>query len=173
MATIQKQTKNKKSSFKVYDSVQIKKDALFVEKSEKNQKIYVSYKNKKGIVIDIIYSKGDDVTYIVEMISTKGNLFKIDVLEKYLETYVELFQPEFFLNEDKVSVKNDADFSEKSDKNKKSYETYKNREGTITLLKHKGLDNDNSTYVVEMMSSIQPDKKFTFEILGKYIQKVI
>ena len=79
MTTIQKQTKNKKSSFKVYDSVQIKKDALFVEKSEKNQKIYVSYKNKKGIVIDIIYSKGDDITYIVEMISTKGNLFKFNI----------------------------------------------------------------------------------------------
>jgi hypothetical protein len=172
MSTIQKQKKNKKSNFKVYDSIQIKKDALFLEKSEKNQKIYVSYKNKKGIVIDIIYSKGDDITYIVEMISTKGNLFKINILEKYLEPYVELFQPEFSI-EDKVSVRNDADFSEKSDKNKKSYETYKNREGTITQLKHKGLDNDNSTYVVEMTSSTQPDKKFTFEILGKYIQKII
>ena len=52
-------------------------------------------------------------------------------------------------------------------------ETYKNKEGIVTLLKHKGSNIDNSTYIVEMNSSTQPDKKFTFEILGKYIQKVI
>jgi hypothetical protein len=172
MTIIPKKNKKKEFNFKIYDFVQIKKDAIFVEKSEKNQKIYTSYKNKKGIIIDIIYSKGYDVTYIVEMISLKGNLFKFNILEKYLDPYIELFQSEFLI-QDKVYVKNDADFSEKSDKNKKSYETYKNKEGIVTLLKYKGTNIDNSTYVVEMNSSTQPDKKFTFEILGKYIQKVI
>ena len=172
MTIIPKKTKKKEFNFKIYDFVQIKNDAIFIEKSEKNQMIYTSYKNKKGIIIDIIYSKGNDVTYIVEMISSKGNLFKFNILEKYLDPYIELFQSEFLI-QDKVYVKNDADFSEKSDKNKKSYETYKNKEGIVTLLKHKGSNIDNSTYIVEMNSSTQPDKKFTFEILGKYIQKVI
>ena len=174
----QNQNQNKNPLFIVGSSVQVKSNSSFSEKSDKNKIIYYTYIGKKGTIVSIPHNNGKDITYIVEMISNKGKTFTFDILEKYLEEFVQDSSEKndmegFFKKNDKVFVKNDADFSEKSIENKKSYETYKNREGTVIQLKHKNKNSDNSTYIIEMNSTTNIDKKFTFDILGKYLTSII
>jgi len=59
---------------------------------------------------------------------------------------------------DKVKIKDDAIFIEKTEENRKKYETYKNKEGLV-------VDRKNSTYIVEFI-----DNKI--DILGKYLEKL-
>lgn len=171
MSIKQNQNKNKTNPvFQIGSLVQVKSDSSFSEKSEKNKLIYQTYKGKMGTVVNVPHNNGKDVTYVIEMKSNKGNTFKFDILEKYLELFVDASEP-YFKKDDKVFVKQDADFSEKSEENKKSYETYKAREGTIVDIKHNAKDYQSSTFIVEMNSTVVPDKKFTFDILGKYLTK--
>ena len=172
----QNQNKNKIKSnpiFQINSLVQVKSDALFSEKSDKNKLVYQTYKGKKGSVVSILHNNGKDITYLIQMTSNKGTTFNFDILEKYLEEFVQIDLQNSFQINDKVFVKQDADFYEKSEDNKKSYETFKNREGTVVEIKHKTKDSDSSTFIVEMYSTVNTDKKFTFDILGKYLTKNI
>ncbi len=69
--------------------------------------------------------------------------------------------------EDKVKIIENANFREKTEKNKLVYNTYKNRVGTVKEIK---ATNKNSiTYIIEMMA--KNGNTFRFDILEKYIQR--
>ena len=69
--------------------------------------------------------------------------------------------------EDKIKIIENANFREKTEKNRLVYNTYKNRIGTIKDIK---ITNRNSiTYVIEMTG--KNGNTFRFDILEKYIQK--
>jgi hypothetical protein len=68
---------------------------------------------------------------------------------------------------DKIKLKENANFREKSEKNRLIYNTYKNRVGIIKEIKP---TNSNSiTYIIEMKAN--KGNTFTFDILEKYIQE--
>ena len=100
------------------------------------------------------------------MKSKNGSLFTFDILEKYLEK-CEISE---FTIDDIVMIKDDADFVEKNEENKKSYETYKKREGKIIGIKNQSPYKDNTTFIVEMLSA--KNTTFRFDILGKYLNKI-
>jgi hypothetical protein len=69
--------------------------------------------------------------------------------------------------EDKIKIIENANFREKTNKNRLIYNTYKNRVGTVVEIKP---TNSNSiTYVIEMTS--KNGNTFRFDILEKYIQE--
>jgi len=69
--------------------------------------------------------------------------------------------------EDKIKIIENANFREKTDKNRLVYNTYKNRVGTIKEIK---ITNSNSiTYVIEMTA--KSGNTFKFDILEKYIKE--
>jgi len=100
------------------------------------------------------------------MKSKNGKLFTFDILEKYLEKS-EISE---LTIDDIVKIKDSANFDEKSEKNKKSYETYKNREGKIVEIKNMHPYKDNTTFIVEMENS--ENMTFRFDIIGKYLEKI-
>ena len=143
------------TKFNLEDKVKIISTANFREKTEKNRLIYNTYKYRVGTVKKIKITNSKSITYIIEMKAKNGNTFTFDILEKYIEKYDD---KEFLINE-KVKIKNDADFFEKNEKNRKIYETYKNKEGII-------IDKINSTYIVEFTD-------IKIDILGKYLEKLV
>jgi ribosomal protein L21E len=142
------------TKFNLEDKVKIIETANFREKTEKNRLIYNTYKNRVGTVKEIRPTNSKSITYIIEMTAKSGNTFSFDILEKYIQEYNDV---EYLINE-KVKVKDDANFIEKSEENKKLYETYKNKDGVV-------VDKKNSTYIVEFS-----DNKI--DILGKYLEKI-
>ena len=69
--------------------------------------------------------------------------------------------------EDKIKIIENANFREKTEKNKLVYNTYKNRVGIVKEIKP---TNRNSiTYIIEMTG--KNDNTFSFDILEKYIQR--
>jgi hypothetical protein len=69
--------------------------------------------------------------------------------------------------EDKIKIIENANFREKTEKNKLVYNTYKNRVGIVKEIKP---TNRNSiTYIIEMTG--KNDNTFRFDILEKYIQR--
>ncbi len=143
-----------KSKFNLEEKVKIIENANFREKTEKNRLVYNTYKNRLGCVKEIRPTNSKSITYVIEMTSKNGNTFTFDILEKYLQEYNDV---EFLINE-KVKIKSDANFIEKTEENRKKYETYKNRDGVV-------VDKKNSTYIVEF-SNIK------INILGKYLEKL-
>jgi hypothetical protein len=142
------------TKFNLEDKVKIIETAQFREKTEKNRLVYNTYKNRVGTVKEIRPTNSKSITYIIEMTAKSGNTFSFDILEKYIQEYNDV---EYLINE-KVKVKDDANFIEKSEENKKLYETYKNKDGVV-------VDKKNSTYIVEFS-----DNKI--DILGKYLEKM-
>jgi hypothetical protein len=141
--------------FNFEDKVKIIENANFREKTEKNRLVYNTYKNRVGTVKEIKPTNSKSITYIIEMSTKNSNTFTFDILEKYLEKYDEI---EFLLNE-KVKIKNNANFIEKNEENRKKYETYKNIDGYGVIVEKK-----NSTYIVEFSYN-------KIDILGKYLEK--
>lgn len=142
------------SKFNVEEKVKIIENANFKEKTEKNRLVYNTYKYRVGTVKEIKITNSKSITYIIEMNAKNGNTFTFDILEKYLEKYDEV---EFLINE-KVKIRNNANFIEKNEENRKKYESYKNIEGFVVDIK-------NSTYIVEF-------SKDKIDILGKYLEKL-
>ena len=142
------------TKFNLEDKVKIIENANFREKTEKNRLVYNTYKYRVGTIKDIKITNRNSITYLIEMTGKNGNTFTFDILEKYLEKYDEV---EFFINE-KVKIRNDANFVEKNEENRKKYESYKNIEGFV-------VDKKNSTYIIEFS-----DNKI--DILGKYLEKI-
>lgn len=67
---------------------------------------------------------------------------------------------------EKIKIIDNANFKEKTEKNRLVYNTYKYRVGTIKEIK---ITNRNSiTYIIEMIA--KSGNTFTFDILEKYIQ---
>jgi hypothetical protein len=143
------------SKFNLGEKIKLKGTANFSEKSEKNRLVYNTYKNRVGIVKEIKPTNRNSITYIIEMVTKKGNTFTFDILEKYIQVFDEI---EFLLNE-KVKIRDDANFIEKNEDNKKKYETYKNKEGVI-------VDKINLTYIVEFIDNNK------INILGKYLERI-
>ncbi len=164
---IQKQPKLKKSKFNIGENVKILENAQFIEKTDKNKLVYNTYKNRTSTIKKIQNITYNSVTYLVEMKSKNGSLFTFDILEKYLEKCEKLD----FSIDDIVIIKDDADFIEKNEENKKSYETYKKRECKIVEIKNLHPYKDNTTFIVEMLSA--KNTTFRFDILGKYLNKII
>jgi hypothetical protein len=152
--------------FNLDDNVYILENADFIEKTEKNRLVYNTYKNKVAIIKDI-KSQTNNITYILEMRSKSGTLFTFDILEKYIE---KCDQADFLVN-DKVKLKDNAEFLEKNEENRKSYETYKKREGTIVEIHNLHPNKENTTYIVEILQN-QKNTNFKFDILGKYLEKI-
>ena len=76
-------------------------------------------------------------------------------------------EPEDINLEDKIKIIENANFREKTEKNKLVYNTYKNRVGIVKEIKP---TNRNSiTYIIEMTG--KNDNTFSFDILEKYIQR--
>jgi ribosomal protein L21E len=142
------------TKFNLEDKVKIKENSNFREKTEKNRLIYNTYKNRVGIIKEIKPTNCNSITYVIEMSAKSGNTFRFDILEKYIQEYNDI---EYLIN-DKVRIKNEANFIEKNEQNRKKYETYKNKEGLI-------VDKKNSTYIVEFID----DK---IDLLGKYLEKI-
>jgi hypothetical protein len=142
------------SKFNLGDKIKLIETANFREKTEKNKLVYNTYKNRVGIVKEIKPTNSKSITYIIEMNSKSNNIFTFDILEKYIQKYDDI---EFLINE-KVKIKNDANFIEKNEKNREKYESYKNKEGIV-------LEKKNLTYIVEFL-----DNKI--DILGKYLEKI-
>ena len=161
-----KQQKLKTPEFNIDDYVKVSEKSEFLEKTEKNRLVYNTYKNRIAKIKNINNITNDSVTYLLEMKSKNGTLFTFDILEKYLEKS-EI--SELTIN-DIVKIKDDANFDEKSEKNKKSYETYKNREGKIVEIKNMHPYKDNTTFIVEMENS--ENITFRFDIIGKYLKKI-
>jgi hypothetical protein len=162
---IQKQPKLKKLNYNIGDNVKILDNSEFTEKTDKNKLIYNTYKNRIGVIKNIQNRIYNSVTYLVEMKSKNGSLFTFDILEKYLEKC----EKADFTIDDIVIIKDDADFAEKNEENKKSYETYKKREGKIVEIKNLHPYKGNTTFIVEMISA--KNNTFRFDILGKYLNK--
>lgn len=142
------------NKFILGDKIKLIETANFREKTEKNKLVYNTYKNRVGIVKEIKPTNSKSITYIIEMNSKSNNVFTFDILEKYIQKYDDI---EFLIN-DKVKIKDDANFIEKNIKNREKYETYKNKEGIV-------LEKKNLTYIVEFFD----DK---IDILGKYLEKI-
>lgn len=142
------------TKFNLEDKVKIIENANFREKTDKNRLVYNTYKNRVGTIKEIKPTNRNSITYIIEMTAKSGNTFTFDILEKYIEKYDDI---EFLLDE-KVKIKDNANFIEKNEENRKKYETYKNKEGIIQ-------DRKNSTYIVEFFDS-------KIDILGKYLEKL-
>ncbi len=143
-----------KTKFNLEDKVKIIENANFREKTEKNRLVYNTYKNRVGTIKEIKITNRNSITYLVEMTGKSGNTFTFDILEKYIQKY----EDEEFLINDKVKIKDDANFIEKNEENREKYETYKNKEGFV-------VDKKNSTYIVQFSN----DK---IDILGKYLEKI-
>ena len=152
--------------FNLGDNVNILENADFLEKTEKNRLVYNTYKNRVAIIKDI-KSQTNNVTYMLEIKTKNGTIFTFDILEKYIEKCDET---ELLVN-DKVKLKDDAEFLEKNEENRKSYETYKKREGIIVEIYNLHPNKENTTYIVEMMQQ-QKNTNFRFDILGKYLEKI-
>jgi hypothetical protein len=161
-----KQQKLKTPEFKIDDYVKVSEKSEFLEKTEKNRLVYNTYKNRIAKIKNINNITNDSVTYLLEMKSKNGTLFTFDILEKYLEKS-EISE---LTIDDIVKIKDDSNFDEKSEKNKKSYETYKNRKGKIVEIKNMHPYKDNTTFIVEMENSEKTT--FRFDILGKYLEKI-
>lgn len=69
--------------------------------------------------------------------------------------------------EDKVKIIETANFTEKAEKNRLVYNTYKNRVGTVKEIRP--TNSQSITYIIEMTA--KSGNTFTFDILEKYIQK--
>lgn len=143
------------TKFNLEDKIKIIENANFREKTEKNRLIYNTYKNRVGIVKEIKPTNRNSITYIIEMIAKNGNTFRFDILEKYIQKYEDI---EYLINEN-VRIKDDANFIEKNEENRKKYETYKNKDGVV-------VDKKNSTYIVEFSNE-------KIDILGKYLEKMV
>ncbi len=143
------------TKFNLEDKIKIIENANFREKTEKNRLVYNTYKNRIGTIKEIKITNRNSITYLIEMTGKSGNNFTFDILEKYIQKYEDI---EFLIN-DKVKIKDDANFIEKNEENRKKYETYKNKEGSV-------VDRKNSTYIVEF----SVDNKI--DILVKYLQKI-
>ena len=142
------------TKFNLEDKVKVIDTANFREKTEKNKLVYNTYKNRVGIVKEIRPTNSNSITYIIEMTAKNDKTFTFDILEKYIQEYNDI---EYLINE-KVKIKNDANFIEKNEENRKKYENFKNKEGIIT-------DKKNLTFIVEFLD----DK---IDILGKYLEKI-
>jgi hypothetical protein len=142
------------TKFNLEDKIKIIENANFREKTDKNRLVYNTYKNRIGTIKEIKITNSNSITYVIEMISKSGNTFKFDILEKYIQEYNDV---EYLINE-KVRIKSDANFIEKTKENREKYETFKNKEGFV-------VDRKNSTYIVEFS-----DNKI--DILGKYLEKL-
>jgi hypothetical protein len=161
-----KQQKLKNPNFNIGDNVKVLESSEFTEKTEKNRLVYNTYKNRIATIKNINNRTHNCVTYLLEMKSKNGSLFTFDILEKYLEKC----DVSDFTIDDIIKIKDDANFEEKNEENKKSYETYKNREGKIVEIKNLHPYKDNTTYIVEMLSA--KNTFFRFDILGKYLNKI-
>jgi len=144
-----------KTKLNLEDKVKIIENANFREKTEKNRLVYNTYKNRVGTVKEIKPTNRNSITYVIEMTGKNGNTFSFDILEKYIQKYEDV---EYLINEN-IRIKNDANFIEKNEENRKKYETYKNKDGFV-------VDKKNSTYIVQFLD----DK---IDILGKYLEKII
>lgn len=142
------------TKFILGEKVKVIETANFREKTEKNRLVYNTYKNRVGTIMEIKVTNSKSITYIIEMTSKSGNNFTFDILEKYIQKYDDI---EILINE-KVKIKDDANFIEKNEENKKLYETYKNKDGVV-------VDKKNSTYIVEFLDC-------KIDILGKYLDKL-
>jgi hypothetical protein len=142
------------TKFNLEDKVKVIDTANFREKTEKNRLVYNTYKNRVGIIKEIRPTNSNSITYIIEMTAKNGKTFTFDILEKYIQEYNDI---EYLINE-KVKIKNEANFIKKNEENRKKYENFKNKEGIIT-------DKKNLTYIVEFLG----DK---IDILGKYLEKI-
>jgi hypothetical protein len=142
------------TKFNLEDKVKVIDTANFKEKTEKNRLVYNTYKNRVGTVKEIRPTNRNSITYIIEMTAKNGKTFTFDILEKYIKEYNDI---EYLINE-KVRIKNDANFIEKKEENRKKYEIFKDKEGIV-------VDKKNSTYIIEFL-----DKKV--DILGKYLEKI-
>jgi hypothetical protein len=162
----EKQPKQKKPIFNIGDNVKILENSEFTEKTEKNRLVYNTYKNRIATIKNINNITHNCVTYLLEMKSKNGSLFTFDILEKYLEK-CDISE---FTIDDIVKIKDDANFDEKNEENKKSYETYKNREGKIVEIKNLHPYKDNTTFIIEMLNA--KNTTFRFDILGKYLNKL-
>jgi hypothetical protein len=163
---IKKQPNLKKPKFNIGDNIKVLENSDFIEKTEKNKLIYNTYKNRIGKIKNIQCKIYNSITYLVEMKSKNGSLFTFDILEKYLER-CDISE---FTIDDIVMIKDDANFIEKNEENKKSYETYKKKEGKIIEIKNHNPNKDNTTFIVEMLSA--KNTTFRFDILGKYLNKI-
>lgn len=143
------------TKFNLEDKIKIIENANFREKTEKNRLVYNTYKNRIGTIKEIKITNRNSITYLIEMTGKSGNNFTFDILEKYIQKYEDI---EFLIN-DKVKIKDDANFIEKNKENRKKYETYKNKEGSV-------VDRKNSTYIVEFSDNNKID------ILVKYLEKI-
>jgi ribosomal protein L21E len=143
-----------KTKFNLDDKIKIIENANFREKTEKNRLIYNTYKNRVGTIKDIKITNRNSITYMIDMVGKSGNTFTFDILEKYIQKYED---NEFLIN-DKVKIKDDANFIEKNEENRKKYETYKNKEGVV-------VERKNSTYIVEFNDT-------KIDILVKYLEKI-
>jgi hypothetical protein len=143
-----------KTKFNLEDKVKIIENANFKEKTEKNKLVYNTYKNRVGTIKEIKPTNINSITYIIEMLAKNGNTFRFDILEKYIQKYEDI---EYVINE-KVRIKDNANFIEKNKENRKKYEIYKNKDGVV-------VDKKNSTYIVQFSN----DK---IDILGKYLEKI-
>ena len=143
-----------KTKFNLEDQVKIIENANFKEKTEKNKLVYNTYKNRVGTIKEIKPTNINSITYIIEMLAKNGNTFRFDILEKYIQKYEDI---EYVINE-KVRIKDNANFIEKNKENRKKYEIYKNKDGVV-------VDKKNSTYIVQFSN----DK---IDILGKYLEKI-
>ena len=144
-----------KTKFNLEDKIKIIENANFREKTEKNRLVYNTYKNRVGTVKEIKPTNRNSITYVIEMTGKSGNIFRFDILEKYIQKYEDV---EYLINEN-VRIRNDANFIEKNEENRKKYETYKNKDGFV-------VDKKNSTYIVQFLN----DK---IDILGKYLEKIV
>jgi hypothetical protein len=162
----QQQQKLKNPNFNIGDNVKVLESSEFTEKTEKNRLVYNTYKNRIATIKNINNRTHNSVTYILEMKSKNGSLFTFDILEKYLEK-CEISE---FTIDDIVKIREDANFEEKNEENKKSYETYKNRECKIVEIKNLHPYKDSTTFIVEMLSA--KNTTFRFDILGKYLNKI-
>ena len=142
------------TKFILGEKVKVIETANFREKTEKNRLVYNTYKNRVGTIMEIKVTNSKSITYIIEMTSKSGNNFTFDILEKYIQKNDDI---EILINE-KVKIKDDANFIEKNEENKKLYETYKNKDGVV-------VDKKNSTYIVEFLDC-------KIDILGKYLDKL-
>ena len=163
---IKKQPNLKKLKFNIGDNIKVLENSNFIEKTEKNKLVYNTYKNRVGVIKNIQSRIHNSVTYLVEMMSKNGLLFTFDILEKYLEK-CDISE---FTIDDIVMINDNANFIEKNEENKKSYETYKKREGKIIEIKNQSPYKDNTTFIVEMLSA--KNTTFRFDILGKYLIKI-
>ena len=99
-----------KTKFNLEDKIKIIENANFREKNDKNKLVYNTYKHRVGTIKDIRITNRNSITYVIEMIGKSGNNFTFDILEKYIQKYEDI---EFLIN-DKVKIKDDAIFIEKT-----------------------------------------------------------